>query len=109
MFRKTRPFVVVAPPATLCEPLESRRLLAGNPTDLDLSFSGDGKVVTDFAGADDVAHAVAVQADGKIVVAGEAQVTVNGVRKTAFAASRRSWITSAKGRWAGRPLSRQTA
>ncbi|HTK77796.1 MAG TPA: SdrD B-like domain-containing protein [Gemmataceae bacterium] len=88
MFRKTRPSVIVAPPVTRCEPLEPRRLLAGNPTDLDLSFSGDGKVVTDFAGADDVAHAVAVQADGKIVVAGEAQVTVNGVRKTAFAAVR---------------------
>lgn len=87
MFRKTRPSIV-EPAAARCEPLEPRRLLAGNPTDVDLSFSGDGKVVTDFAGADDVAHAVAVQADGKIVVAGEAQVTVNGVRKTAFAAAR---------------------
>jgi uncharacterized delta-60 repeat protein len=87
MFRKTRSSVV-KPAATRCEPLEPRRLLAGNPTDVDLSFSGDGKVVTDFAGADDVAHAVAVQADGKIVVAGESQVTVNGVRKTAFAAAR---------------------
>ena len=36
---------------------------------LDRSFSGDGKQTTDF-GADDVAKAVAVQADGKIVAVG---------------------------------------
>src|SRR5262249_52243490 len=36
---------------------------------LDTSFSGDGKLVTDFGG-DDVARAVAIQDDGKIVVAG---------------------------------------
>jgi uncharacterized delta-60 repeat protein len=59
-----------------------------SPTDLDPTFSGDGKALIDFAGADDVAHAVAVQSDGKIVVAGETQVTVNGVKKTAFAAIR---------------------
>src|SRR5689334_529639 len=39
------------------------------PGDLDVSFSGDGKQTTDFGGAD-AAAAVAVQADGKIVVAG---------------------------------------
>ena len=37
--------------------------------DLDVSFSGDGKQTTDFGGSD-AAAAVAVQADGKIVVAG---------------------------------------
>ena len=37
---------------------------------LDPSFSGDGKQTTDFAGAADSAHGVAVQADGTIVVAG---------------------------------------
>jgi uncharacterized delta-60 repeat protein len=67
--------------------LETRRLLA-NPTDLDVSFSGDGKVITDFGGGDDVARAVAVQPDGKIIVAGEARVTINGTKKTAFAAVR---------------------
>ena len=36
---------------------------------LDTSFSGDGKVTFDF-GSDDFANAVAIQADGKIVVAG---------------------------------------
>ena len=39
------------------------------PGDLDASFSGDGKQTTDFGGSD-AATAVAVQADGKIVVAG---------------------------------------
>src|SRR4051812_30122233 len=39
------------------------------PGDLDVSFSGDGKQITDFGGSD-AATAVAVQADGKIVVAG---------------------------------------
>jgi uncharacterized delta-60 repeat protein len=36
---------------------------------LDLSFDGDGWLLTDFGGLD-MAHAVAVQADGRIVVAG---------------------------------------
>ena len=39
---------------------------------LDTSFSGDGKVMTDFGSGDDVATAVALQPDGKIVVAGYA-------------------------------------
>jgi uncharacterized delta-60 repeat protein len=37
---------------------------------LDTTFGGDGKVTTDFAGANDQAHAVAIQGDGKIVAAG---------------------------------------
>jgi uncharacterized delta-60 repeat protein len=37
---------------------------------LDTSFSGDGKVLTDFGGSEGGAHAVAIQPDGKIVVAG---------------------------------------
>ncbi|MQA75431.1 MAG: hypothetical protein GEU88_13990 [Solirubrobacterales bacterium] len=37
---------------------------------LDSSFSGDGKVTTDIGGGDDGANAVAIQADGKIVAAG---------------------------------------
>jgi uncharacterized delta-60 repeat protein len=41
------------------------------PGDLDLSFSGDGKLTTDF-GATESGTAVAVQADGRIVQAGEA-------------------------------------
>ncbi len=37
---------------------------------LDTSFSGDGSVVTDFTSTLDRAHAVAIQADGKIIAAG---------------------------------------
>jgi uncharacterized delta-60 repeat protein len=37
---------------------------------LDASFGSAGKVTTDFGGAEDIAWAVATQADGKIVVAG---------------------------------------
>ncbi len=40
---------------------------------LDTSFSGDGKLTTDF-GADESARGVAIQADGKIVVAGYSYV-----------------------------------
>ncbi len=39
---------------------------------LDTSFDGDGKATTDFGGYYDAADAVAVQADGKVVVAGYA-------------------------------------
>jgi uncharacterized delta-60 repeat protein len=41
---------------------------------LDTSFGGGGKVLTDVAGGADTAYAVAVQPDGKIVVAGSATV-----------------------------------
>ncbi len=37
---------------------------------LDASFDGDGKVTTDFAGWDDQGNGVAIQTDGRIVVAG---------------------------------------
>ena len=40
--------------------------------DLDTTFSGDGKVATDFFGNSDLAYAVAIQPDGKIVAAGYA-------------------------------------
>jgi hypothetical protein len=39
---------------------------------LDTTFSGDGKVMTDFGFANDQAFAVAIQGDGKIVAAGVA-------------------------------------
>ena len=38
----------------------------------DLSFDGDGRVVTDLNGDYDYAYATVVQPDGKIVVAGAA-------------------------------------
>jgi uncharacterized delta-60 repeat protein len=43
---------------------------------LDDNFDGDGKVTTDVGGLDDVARAIAIQPDGKIVVAGYADNTV---------------------------------
>jgi uncharacterized delta-60 repeat protein len=43
------------------------------PGDLDLTFGVGGKVTTDFLGGTDSGNAVAIQADGKIVVAGQAK------------------------------------
>jgi uncharacterized delta-60 repeat protein len=40
---------------------------------LDTSFGGDGTVTTDFAGNNDSAYAVAIDGDGKIVVAGDSR------------------------------------
>jgi uncharacterized delta-60 repeat protein len=46
---------------------------------LDLTFSGDGKVRTHFGtNHQDYANDVALQADGRIVVAGSVTRTVNG-------------------------------
>ena len=41
------------------------------PGDLDATFGSGGKVMTDF-GDNEIANAIAIQPDGKIVVAGEA-------------------------------------
>jgi uncharacterized delta-60 repeat protein len=41
----------------------------------DTSFSGDGRLTTDFYGENDYANAIAIQSDGKIVAAGH---TLNG-------------------------------
>jgi uncharacterized delta-60 repeat protein len=43
---------------------------AAQPGDLDTTFSGDGRATADFGARGDFVAAVAVQADGKIVVAG---------------------------------------
>ena len=40
------------------------------PGSLDNSFDTDGKVITDFGGSNDQVNSVALQTDGKIVVAG---------------------------------------
>jgi uncharacterized delta-60 repeat protein len=42
--------------------------------DLDLSFGNGGAAITDFAQTDDYASAVKVQADGKIIAAGESGI-----------------------------------
>jgi uncharacterized delta-60 repeat protein len=44
---------------------------------LDASFDGDGKVTTDFSGTNDVGQSVALQPDGKIVVAGYSLIGSN--------------------------------
>ena len=44
---------------------------------LDSSFDADGKVTTAVSSSDDLAYAVAVQPDGKIIVAGEARGSSN--------------------------------
>jgi uncharacterized delta-60 repeat protein len=50
-------------------------LVRYNPNgSIDASFGSNGRVMTDFDGDDDVARAVAIQADGRIVVAGSALV-----------------------------------
>lgn len=40
---------------------------------LDSTFGSGGKVTTDFSGIDDLANAVALQSDGKIIIAGQIQ------------------------------------
>jgi uncharacterized delta-60 repeat protein len=56
-----------------CEWTGSFALALYNPDGtLDTTFSGDGKVTTNFTSGDDVATDVAIQADGKIVAAGHA-------------------------------------
>ncbi len=49
---------------------------------LDTTFAGTGKVTADFGGGPDAGHAVAIQSDGKIVVAGSGGVA------TVFAVAR---------------------
>ena len=60
------------PPSATSEDDETLDAFAVAPRagDLDISFGGDGKAVTDFGGRDDTAWAVLIQPDGKILVAG---------------------------------------
>jgi uncharacterized delta-60 repeat protein len=52
-------------------------LLKAGPGDLDTTFGGTGALRFGFGGGDDQGHAMAVQADGKIVVAGETKEESN--------------------------------
>ena len=45
--------------------------------DLDTTFSGDGKLTTNFTSRDDFANGLAIQSDGKIVLAGVANCCSN--------------------------------
>ena len=51
--------------------MRPRELYAQTPGSLDPSFGSSGKVTTSFGATSAVANAVAVQADGKIVVVGQ--------------------------------------
>lgn len=53
----------------------------------DNSFSGDGKLTTDF-GFDDIGKSVAIQGDGKIVVAGRKEIHDPGGDESQFAIAR---------------------
>ncbi|MDP9224980.1 MAG: hypothetical protein M3P18_14270 [Actinomycetota bacterium] len=64
------PLVVVALACALTAMSASLALAA--PGDLDATFGGDGKVTTNFSKGFDGAAGVVLQADGKIVAAGEA-------------------------------------
>ncbi len=57
----------------------------GAPGALDLSFNGSGKVITDFGGGIERAHGIVVQADGKIVVAGNSGILDDGIYDFALA------------------------
>jgi uncharacterized delta-60 repeat protein len=64
-------------PPCAVEPLEGRALLSAG--DLDTTFSGDGKLVTDLGNHTHVGG-VAVQADGKILVAAHEELSEEHVR-----------------------------
>src|SRR5437762_1290631 len=68
--------------------LSPRAARAGAAGSLDLNFNGTGKVLTELSGLGlvDEALAVAVQPDGKIVVAGRS--SVDGIRFTLVALAR---------------------
>jgi uncharacterized delta-60 repeat protein len=64
-----------APPPTLVATASSANPVFATGGGLDATFGGDGKVTTNFTTGFDGANAMAVQADGKIVAAGEAAVS----------------------------------
>jgi uncharacterized delta-60 repeat protein len=55
---------------------------------LDTSFSSDGKLTTSIGDTTDYAYAIAIQSDGKIVVAGSAATLINSILKRDFALAR---------------------
>src|SRR5947208_8071390 len=71
--RPTPPFVresVTGLLAALLVTLSLAHAVQAAPGDLDSTFDSDGRVTTDFAGNSDVPFALAIQTDGKLVVAG---------------------------------------
>ena len=70
IFHRRKAVLVLALCCCLSATLAALALAA--PGGRDPAFSGDGKATTNFASRNDFANAVAIQADGKIVVAGRA-------------------------------------
>ena len=60
--------------SALIQPLESRLLFAA--ASLDRTFSGDGKAIVDVAQSNDRATAVAIDADGRTIIAGAADMPI---------------------------------
>jgi uncharacterized delta-60 repeat protein len=71
---------IVAAGCTNCSTSSGNFALARLNTNgsLDFTFGGDGRVITDFFGDDDQAHAIAIQMDGKIVAGGIATDSSSG-------------------------------
>ena len=61
---------------------------AGNAGALDMTFNSTGKVVTSFGAGADFAKAIAIQADGKIVVAGVVNISAGFSPVNRFAIAR---------------------
>jgi uncharacterized delta-60 repeat protein len=69
-------FIITLVCALLSAAIQSSKAQAEN---LDFTFGNGGKVVTDFTGGFDVANAMLIQADGKIIAAGSvANTNTNG-------------------------------
>ena len=68
--RAIRPHAAIVTGAVICLLLAVPGSALAAPGDIDASFGASGKVTTDIGSGNDVADAVAVQADGMIVAAG---------------------------------------
>jgi uncharacterized delta-60 repeat protein len=64
--------------------------LAAADGGLDPRFNGNGTAIVDATGGEDEAWAVAAQADGKVVIAGEAAVPDSPTTNSAFVVARRN-------------------
>src|SRR5688572_8050656 len=71
MFAQFKQLIGKASLLTLVVSMLAFTIALAAPGDLDTTFSGDGKVITDISGGmEDVVNEIALQADGKIVVVG---------------------------------------
>jgi uncharacterized delta-60 repeat protein len=74
---RTNPRLILILPGSVALLLATASPAAAPPGDLDPSFDGDGKVLTDFVSGFDQARGIAIQPDGKIVAAGLAPAPGN--------------------------------